>query len=95
MLEFDRWRETGFAEVADRYVSRLDRSEGVHNDIGEGGDLLHDGAFAEGALTVSGGKIAALSSSAARSMPRLDAHGLKVLPGIVDIHGDDRARTRE
>ena len=54
----------------------------------EGGDLLHDGAFSDGALTVSGGKIAALSSSAARSLPRLDARGLKVLPGIVDIHGD-------
>jgi alpha-D-ribose 1-methylphosphonate 5-triphosphate diphosphatase len=54
----------------------------------EGGELLHDRAFAEGALTVSGGNIAALSSSAARSLPRLDARGLLVLPGIVDIHGD-------
>jgi alpha-D-ribose 1-methylphosphonate 5-triphosphate diphosphatase len=54
----------------------------------EGGELLHDGAFVEGALTVSGGKIVALSSSAARNLPRLDARGLLVLPGIVDIHGD-------
>jgi alpha-D-ribose 1-methylphosphonate 5-triphosphate diphosphatase len=54
----------------------------------EGGELFHDGAFVEGALTVSGGKIAALSSSAARNLPRLDARGLLALPGIVDIHGD-------
>ncbi len=54
----------------------------------EGGELLHDGAFVEGTLTVSGGKIAALSSSAARNLPRLDARDLLVLPGIVDIHGD-------
>ena len=54
----------------------------------EGGELLNVGALAEGAVTVSGGKIAALSSSAARGLPRLDARGLLVLPGIVDIHGD-------
>jgi alpha-D-ribose 1-methylphosphonate 5-triphosphate diphosphatase len=54
----------------------------------EGGELLCDGAFVEGTITVSGGKIAALSSGAARNLPRLDARGLLVLPGIVDIHGD-------
>lgn len=54
----------------------------------EGGELLHDGAFAEGALTVLDGTIAQLSARAARSPARLDARGLLVLPGIVDIHGD-------
>src|SRR6266568_865730 len=54
----------------------------------EGGDLLHDGAFVGGVLTVSGGTIAQLSSRAARKPARLDARGLLVLPGIVDIHGD-------
>jgi alpha-D-ribose 1-methylphosphonate 5-triphosphate diphosphatase len=54
----------------------------------EGGESLKDGAFAEGALTLTGGKIAALSSGAPRGLPRLDARGLLVLPGIVDIHGD-------
>jgi len=54
----------------------------------EGGKLLHDGAFVEGALTVSGGTIATLSSGPSRGLPRLDARGLNVLPGIVDIHGD-------
>jgi alpha-D-ribose 1-methylphosphonate 5-triphosphate diphosphatase len=53
-----------------------------------GGEVLKDGAFAEGTLTVTGGNIAALSSGAARGLPRLDARGLLVLPGIVDIHGD-------
>src|SRR5579872_5251858 len=54
----------------------------------EGGELLKGGTFAEGVLTVSGGRIAALSSNVARSLPWLDARGLLVLPGIVDIHGD-------
>ena len=54
----------------------------------EGGELLKGGEFAEGVLTVSGGNIATLSFAAARSLPRLDARGLLVLPGIVDIHGD-------
>jgi alpha-D-ribose 1-methylphosphonate 5-triphosphate diphosphatase len=54
----------------------------------EGGELLHDGAFDEGALTVSGATIAELSSRAGRNPARLDARGLLVLPGIVDIHGD-------
>jgi alpha-D-ribose 1-methylphosphonate 5-triphosphate diphosphatase len=54
----------------------------------EGGELLHDGSFVEGALTLSGGTIAELSSRAARNPVRLDASGLVVLPGIIDIHGD-------
>src|SRR6266568_4228647 len=54
----------------------------------EGGDFLHDGAFVGGVLTLSGGTIAQLSSRAARKPARLDARGLLVLPGIVDIHGD-------
>ena len=54
----------------------------------EGGELLHDGGFVEGALTVSGGTIAQLSSRGTRNAASLDARGLLVLPGIVDIHGD-------
>src|SRR5258708_22153422 len=53
-----------------------------------GGDWLHDGAVVEGVLPVSGGTIAQLSSRGARNPARLDARGLRVLPGIVDIHGD-------
>src|SRR5579864_6025839 len=54
----------------------------------EGGELLKDGAFAEGVLTAAGSRIATLSSGSARGAPRLDARGLLVLPGVVDIHGD-------
>jgi alpha-D-ribose 1-methylphosphonate 5-triphosphate diphosphatase len=54
----------------------------------EGGELLHDGVFDEGALTVSGGTIAQLSSRGTRNAASLDARGLLVLPGVVDIHGD-------
>ncbi len=54
----------------------------------EGGELLKDNAFLEGAIIVAGDKIAALSPSAPHSLPRLDARGLLILPGIVDIHGD-------
>ena len=54
----------------------------------EGGELLHDGTFVEGALTVSGETIAQLSSRGTRHAARIDARGLLVLPGIVDIHGD-------
>ena len=54
----------------------------------EGGELLHDGAFDEGALTISDTTIAELASRATRNPARLDARGLLVLPGIVDIHGD-------
>src|SRR5260370_23724932 len=54
------------------------------------GDVLIDGAFSKAARTVDGGSIAALDST--RSEPTaartIDAAGLLVLPGIVDIHGD-------
>jgi hypothetical protein len=36
----DRWREAGFASIADTYVSRLASRQGVRHDIGEGGELL-------------------------------------------------------
>lgn len=49
----------------------------------QGGQVLVDGAFTEGDVHVAGGVIAASGAGAA-----IDARGLYVLPGIVDIHGD-------
>jgi biotin-(acetyl-CoA carboxylase) ligase len=40
MRVIDHWREAGFAAVADNYVSRLERSEGVSHGIGDNGELL-------------------------------------------------------
>jgi biotin-(acetyl-CoA carboxylase) ligase len=40
MRVIDRWREAGFAAIADNYVSRLERGEGVRHDIGDNGELL-------------------------------------------------------
>jgi biotin-(acetyl-CoA carboxylase) ligase len=40
MRVIDHWREAGFAAVADNYVSRLERSEGVRHGIGDNGELL-------------------------------------------------------
>ena len=40
MRVIDHWREAGFAAVADSYVSRLERSEGVRHGIGDNGELL-------------------------------------------------------
>src|SRR5262245_17923353 len=47
--------------------------------------VLVGGAFVDTALTIADGRIAALDAGAARE---LDAGGLLVLPGIVDLHGD-------
>jgi biotin-(acetyl-CoA carboxylase) ligase len=40
MRVIDRWREAGFAAIADDYASRLGRREGVRHEVGDNGDLL-------------------------------------------------------
>ncbi len=40
MRVIDHWREAGFAAIADNYVSRLERIEGVRHSIGDNGELL-------------------------------------------------------
>jgi alpha-D-ribose 1-methylphosphonate 5-triphosphate diphosphatase len=51
-----------------------------------GGEVLAaEGAFVRRDLAVADGRIAAAPDPAAR---RFDGRGLKVLPGIVDLHGD-------
>jgi alpha-D-ribose 1-methylphosphonate 5-triphosphate diphosphatase len=54
----------------------------------EGGRTLVGDAFVETALEISDGIISAIGSDHGRGSLRLDASGLLVLPGIVDIHGD-------
>ena len=54
----------------------------------EGGSTLIDGAFSETTLEISEGMISAVGAHNGRGSSRLDATGLLVLPGIVDIHGD-------
>jgi alpha-D-ribose 1-methylphosphonate 5-triphosphate diphosphatase len=51
----------------------------------EGGNALVDGAFTDTPVAISGGVFA--DGPAAHAI-RIDARGLTVLPGIVDIHGD-------
>ncbi len=50
----------------------------------DGGHVLLDGAFAAGEIGIQDGHI----GPAATARRRIDAHGLMVLPGIVDLHGD-------
>ncbi|MBL6080613.1 alpha-D-ribose 1-methylphosphonate 5-triphosphate diphosphatase [Belnapia sp. T18] len=54
-----------------------------------GGEVLRGGSFAAGDLALVGESIAAVPPAGAR---RLDATGLLVLPGLVDIHGDAHER---
>jgi alpha-D-ribose 1-methylphosphonate 5-triphosphate diphosphatase len=54
----------------------------------EGGRTLLGGEIQEISLQLAGDKIRALDSSRGNSYPVLDANGLLVLPGIVDLHGD-------
>lgn len=49
-----------------------------------GGAVLRDGAFRVGDLGVAYGRIAAVSDAAMR----IDARGLLVVPGLIDLHGD-------
>lgn len=52
-----------------------------------GGSVLVEGGFAETDIDIEGGQIAAVGTETGRGRA-LDADGLYVLPGIVDIHGD-------
>lgn len=54
----------------------------------EGGRALLGGEFVGTSLRISGRDIAALDSSPQRGTFGIDASGLKVLPGIIDLHGD-------
>ena len=67
---------------------RLVGTEASHVRI-EGGSALIDGHFEETVIVVNSdsGKICDTERDA-RYIRRLDAAGLLVLPGIVDIHGD-------
>lgn len=59
----------------------------------EGGRVLIDGRLAQASVQISSdnGMIEAIDGSPNRSA-RLDAQGLFVLPGVVDIHGDSLER---
>ncbi len=54
----------------------------------EGGRALLGGEFLETSLAIAGGEIAAVDLDHGRGSVGVDASGLKVLPGIVDLHGD-------
>jgi alpha-D-ribose 1-methylphosphonate 5-triphosphate diphosphatase len=54
----------------------------------EGGRVLLGGEIRETSLQIAGGKISAVDSDHGRGSFGLDAGDLKVLPGIVDLHGD-------
>src|ERR1700726_4817406 len=54
----------------------------------KGGRALLDGEFRETSLQVADGKISALDADHDHGSFGIDARGLKVLPGIVDLHGD-------
>jgi alpha-D-ribose 1-methylphosphonate 5-triphosphate diphosphatase len=54
----------------------------------EGGRALLGGEIVETSLQIADGEISAVGSDHGRGSFGLDARGLKVLPGIVDLHGD-------
>ncbi len=54
----------------------------------QGGQALLDGAFIETSLHVSAGEISDVDIAYGRGALNIDARGLLVLPGIVDLHGD-------
>ena len=54
----------------------------------EGGRAPLGAEILETSLRIAGGEISALGSDHGRGSFSLDARGLKVLPGIVDLHGD-------
>jgi len=54
----------------------------------ESGRTLLDGEFTETSLRISGRDIGALDAEQARAALHINANGLLVLPGIVDLHGD-------
>lgn len=54
----------------------------------EGGQSLIGGELIETSLSIAGEQIVAVGGMAGRSALTIDASGLLVLPGIVDLHGD-------
>lgn len=54
----------------------------------DGGLALLGGELIEASLQVADGQIASIESDSSRGSLGLDASGLLVLPGIVDLHGD-------
>jgi alpha-D-ribose 1-methylphosphonate 5-triphosphate diphosphatase len=60
----------------------------VTDIIVEGGQALLGEEFVETSLLVAGHDIGAIGSDLGRSAIAIDARGLLILPGIVDLHGD-------
>jgi alpha-D-ribose 1-methylphosphonate 5-triphosphate diphosphatase len=54
----------------------------------EGGRALLGGEIGDASLEIADGKISAVDGAAARTALNIDADGLLVLPGIIDLHGD-------
>jgi len=54
----------------------------------EGGRALLGHEISETTLRIAGREIAAVGTDNSHSSPGIDAGGLLVLPGIVDLHGD-------
>jgi alpha-D-ribose 1-methylphosphonate 5-triphosphate diphosphatase len=54
----------------------------------EGGRALLGGELLETSLLIADGEIGAVGSDHGRGSFGIDASGLKVLPGIIDLHGD-------
>src|ERR1019366_5449097 len=54
----------------------------------EGGRALLGDEFLETTLGIANGDIDAVGASYGRSSLTLDARDLKVMPGIIDLHGD-------
>ena len=54
----------------------------------EGGRALLGGEIVEASLQIADGEIGAVGSDHGRGSFGLDARGLLVLPGIIDLHGD-------
>jgi alpha-D-ribose 1-methylphosphonate 5-triphosphate diphosphatase len=54
----------------------------------EGGRTLVDGALVETSLRTAGRDIGALDAEQGRAALHINASGLLVLPGIIDLHGD-------
>ena len=60
----------------------------VSIEIYNGCLLLDDGTIRRQNLIIEGDTIARIGAEASLPGKRFDAHGMLVLPGIVDIHGD-------
>ena len=54
----------------------------------EGGRALLGGEICEASLEIADSKISAVDGAAAHAAVNIDAGGLLVLPGIIDLHGD-------